>query len=347
VTDALTKPPSSELAALVARAEHYAAGTLADSTIYTMKQYFGIFTRWAQAMGLSSLPASPETVAVFLAALADGLVEARWTDKTGHEHVSKKPHKWSGCEFHYRSIRKAHRDAGLDFPDRHPAILKVLHGIAHRNGKLVRRVKPLELDGLRQVMTYLRDRRIDDLQAARDRVIFTLGFFGALRRSEIVAAKVEDIEFTDAGIVLTIPKSKEDAYAKSEKLAIYAQNDPLVDPVRILKDYLARTELKSGHLVRRIDPRSDCMSAKGMRPESLRKLMKERLEAAGLDPEAYGTHSLRAGFITTAAAQGTPVHRIMRQSRHRDRRVAETYIRPATMWDSNCTDGMTEKEKKR
>lgn len=37
-------------------------------------------------------------------------------------------------------------------------------------------------------------------------------------------------------------------------------------------------------------------------------------------------------------------HQIMRQTRHKDQRVAMTYIRPATVWNNNPTDGLGDEE---
>ena len=49
-----------------------------------------------------------------------------------------------------------------------------------------------------------------DLKGLRDRAILLLGFAGAFRRSELVALNVEDFEFCDDGIRVTIRKSKTD-----------------------------------------------------------------------------------------------------------------------------------------
>jgi integrase len=44
--------------------------------------------------------------------------------------------------------------------------------------------------------------------------------------------------------------------------------------------------------------------------------------AAGLDPSRYGGHSLRSGFMTTAAEKGRPLEAIMRQTGHKTESVA-------------------------
>jgi hypothetical protein len=37
----------------------------------------------------------------------------------------------------------------------------------------------------------------------------------------------------------------------------------------------------------------------------------------------------------------------MRQTRHKSERVAMTYIRPATVWRNNATDGLSDEEPKK
>jgi integrase len=47
------------------------------------------------------------------------------------------------------------------------------------------------------------------------------------------------------------------------------------------------------------------------------RIVKRAAEAAGLDPEDYAGHSLRAGFATQAFLNGVTEVAIMRQTRHK------------------------------
>ena len=76
----------------------------------------------------------------------------------------------------------------------------------------------------------------------------------------------------------------------------------------------------------------------------MRPIVKQYAERAGLDPERFAGHSLRAGFVTTAAGKGIPFDRIMRQTRHKNERVLMTYIRPATIFRHNPTEGLGDEE---
>lgn len=340
-----TKPhPSADLAALVDRAAYYGKSTIADSTKKAYVVEYGHFAAWCESMKLPAMPPDVATVAVYLAALADGLVEKHWHDRQGVPHTTKKVHKYGSIQRQYISIVHMVRAAGHDWPHAIPAITKVMHGIRYRKGDTKRRMAPLEIADLRACLAKMRERRFEDLTIIRDRALLSLGFFSAMRRGELVALRVEDLEFTKDGLLVTIRKSKTDQFQEGVTLGITPQKDPAVCAVALLRRYLDVSELKAGPLFRRIDARSDCLGDKPLTPQVVAMKVKEYAEKAGLDYERFAGHSLRAGFVTTAAARGVTLHNIMRQTRHKSERVAMTYIRPATVWRNNPTDGLGDEE---
>ena len=58
--------------------------------------------------------------------------------------------------------------------------------------------------------------------------------------------------------------------------------------------------------------------------------------AAGLDPDHYSGHSLRAGFATSAALAGATEIAIARQTRHRSMTALRGYIREADLFKLNA-----------
>jgi integrase len=68
---------------------------------------------------------------------------------------------------------------------------------------------------------------------------------------------------------------------------------------------------------------------------SVARIVQRTAKAAGLDPARYGGHSLRSGFMTTAAEKGRPLEAIMRQTGHKTERVARGYIQHATVFVNN------------
>jgi hypothetical protein len=61
-------------------------------------------------------------------------------------------------------------------------------------------------------------------------------------------------------------------------------------------------------------------------------IVKRRANAAGLAPEQLSEHSLRAGYVTAAAA-AVEERKIANVSRHKDLPVLRRYIRAATAFD--------------
>src|SRR5262249_40439041 len=61
--------------------------------------------------------------------------------------------------------------------------------------------------------------------------------------------------------------------------------------------------------------------------DAIATIVKQRGKAIGLDPTRYSGHSLRAGFVTSAARAGTPGWRIKAQTGHASDALVGRYIR--------------------
>jgi hypothetical protein len=118
-----------------------------------------------------SIPASVEAVAAYLAARADALAVATLVR-------------------HLASISKAHEARGLLNPTRSELVRATLRGIKRTRGCAQRQAKALLRDDLLLVLDAMGDGPKD----IRDRALLLIGFAGALRRSELVALDVGDIE---------------------------------------------------------------------------------------------------------------------------------------------------------
>jgi integrase len=98
--------------------------------------------------------------------------------------------------------------------------------------------------------------------------------------------------------------------------------------------------ITSGPIFRRMD-RNGCVGDKPLNSKTVATIVKFVAEKAGYDPERFSGHSLRSGFITSAAAAGKSLHNIMRQSRHKSEKNALTYIRPAALFRRNAAHGLS------
>jgi hypothetical protein len=57
------------------------------------------------------------------------------------------------------------------------------------------------------------------------------------------------------------------------------------------------------------------------------RIVKQYATRAGLDPSTFAAHSLRAGFLTSAAEHGASVLKLMEVSRHRSVDTLRGYVR--------------------
>jgi integrase len=169
-------------------------------------------------------------------------------------------------------------------------------------------------------------------QGLRDRALVLLGFSGALRRSELLAFNVEHLERRPEGLTLQIASSKTDQAGEGQKIAIPRVPDSAYCPVQAVLDWLVVAEIGSGALFRRLH-RGDAVGETRLTAQSVALVIKRLALRAGLDPERYAGHSLRSGFLTSAARARANIFKMADQSRHKSLDVLRDYVRDAERFD--------------
>lgn len=309
--------PLAPLGELVARANGYAKDSRASATRRAYLSDFATFEAWCARNGLTPLPATPATVAVYLAALAD------------------LPRRPTTIERALTGIAHAHRTRGYAWHRGHPAITEVMTGIRRRLGMAPVQKAPVVDDELAALVAALDD----DLAGLRDRAILTLGWWGAFRRSEIVALGVGDVSRVREGLVLTLRKSKGDQEGQGLHTGVPYAIDTGVCAIRALDAWLAAASITHGPLFRAVDQHGH-VSPRALSDRSVALIVQRTAERAGLDPRKLAGHSLRAGFATTAARQGRTLDAIMRQTHHKSEKVARRYVRIAQVFQGNAAVGL-------
>jgi integrase len=221
------------------------------------------------------------------------------------------------------ALASAHRDEGLVDPTKHPLVRRVMQGIDRVHSGPQHQVSPLLIEDLARIIARMGDTLMD----VRDRALLLVGFFGALRRSEIVALDFTDISATDIGIRLTIRKSKTDQTAKGRSVFLKRRQDALC-PARALTAWI----LAVGHCGGPLFPnrrRDELGGIHALSDKAVSLIVKRHVAAIGLDPVRFSGHSLRAGFATSAALAGVDATIIARQTGHRSQQMVATYVRPA------------------
>ncbi|PSJ53796.1 DNA recombinase [Mesorhizobium soli] len=105
-----------------------------------------------------------------------------------------------------------------------------------------------------------------------------------------------------------------------------------------MQEWLSAAGIIEGPVFRGVG-RGDRLNPEQLTAQSVALIVKHYADAAGLDVDKLSGHSLRAGFITSAADNRASISRIMEVSRHRDPRSVETYVRRADRYSDHAGDG--------
>ncbi|HEU4324771.1 MAG TPA: site-specific integrase [Roseiflexaceae bacterium] len=313
---ALPSPDEAPLAPLADLVAEYAAASRSPATIRAYNQGWNDFQRWCEQRHLPPLPATPATVAAYLADLAQrGLKVATLTRRLA-------------------ALAQAHQLAGHPSPTRDERVRTVLKGIKRTIGTAQVAKAPATVDVL---VLMLEQVPTDTMKGIRDRALLLIGFAGAFRRSELVGLDLGDIQRVPQGLVITVRRSKTDQEGEGMIKAIpYGRNEETC-PVRALDAWLAAAKLtnKSEPIFRPVDRHGN---VKGTRldDQSVALIVKHYAEKAGLDPELFAGHSLRAGLPTSAAAAGVEERDIMAQTGHRSTQMVRRYIRDGERFRNNA-----------
>ncbi|MEO5951564.1 MAG: site-specific integrase [Chloroflexia bacterium] len=214
------------------------------------------------------------------------------------------------------ALASVHSDRGVIDPTKNVLVRRVMQGIERKHGDAPRQVAPLLVEDLAKIIAIMGD-TLPDL---RDRALMVVGFFGALRRSELAALKREDAEYGPAGVTLHINKSKTNQTARGERVHLCLMNGPL-DPGQVLRAWLSASNIVSGAIFPGADSKA-CLNDR-----AIARVVKKWAAAIGLNPNNYSGHSLRAGYATSAATAGSDPILIARQTRHKSLQTLAAYVR--------------------
>jgi site-specific recombinase XerD len=119
-----------------------------------------------------------------------------------------------------RMVAIKHWHTYQNFPDptTHPLVKKTLRGIARTHGRPADKAPVLTVEQLMDLSVRLIAK--SDLMALRDNALILIGFFGAFRRSELVAIEWQYVTFVPEGVKILIPRSKTDPEGLGQVCAI-------------------------------------------------------------------------------------------------------------------------------
>jgi len=152
-----------------------------------------------------------------------------------------------------------------------------------------------------------------------------LGFAGFLRCSELLRLKRSDVHFAAGALHLYIRGAKTDKFNKGQRVTIGASGCTTC-PVAALRLYMDRYVPPSPDSWLFCTISGASLSTTPLAYSRCLELIKEAIAAIGLNPAAYGTHSMRRGGATAAAAAGVSDRRIQVHGRRKSVSARNLYI---------------------
>jgi site-specific recombinase XerD len=292
------------------------AESLAPATRRAYRAALADFTAWCDEAGVDALPAAPETVARYLAAGA----------KSGRS-VSTLSQRLA-------AIRWAHEARNYESPTAAKGVRATMAGIRRQLGVAPKRKAPATVDRI----TAMASHAPNSLKGLRDRAFLLFGFASAMRRSELVALDLTDLEETDRGLLVTVRRSKSDQEGEGHDRAVPFGRAPETCPVTSILSWMEAAGLEAGGVFRSVDRHDNIGESLSTRAAG--DIVKHYARLAGLDPDDFGGHSLRAGFVTSAAERGASTERIMDHTGHRSHAMVRVYTRRVDAFDKHAGEGL-------
>src|SRR6266566_2973808 len=291
----------------------YAAHSKAPHTWKAYQADLRDFTAWCEAHNLASLPATPETVAAYLADLTQRC-------------------KVSTIQRRLSAISQQHAAAKLESPTRSAVVRLTMQGIrrTHAPAQGVRKVQPAVTSVIYKLVDPLGTSLID----LRDRALILLGFAGAFRRSELAQLLLTDITETEDGLRVRLRHSKTDQEGEGFVKGIPYGHEYKTCPVRAWKAWKDAAGITDGQALRSITRHSKLGGS--LSDRAVADIIKRRALAAGLEFQEFSGHSLRAGLATAAAQAGVSERVIAKQTGHKSLPVLRGYIREGSLFTENA-----------
>ena len=302
------------------RAEEYAFNALAHNTYRAYASDWANFLEWAEGVGkVCKFPAEP--------------VPEDWLCAF-YAHLAEKGRRVSSIARTHVAISWVHRH--FDLADRNPTrgakARKVLNGI--KKSKTVRQDKkkalsPADVKAMIAAMP-------DSLLGLRDKAILLMGMLGGMRRSEIAALRVSDIQFREEGVAVMIRSSKTDQAGEGFVLGLATSENPDTCPKRTLREWL-KLSRRSGdqHLFCGFSGANTIRSDQPIRSELIGRIVKRCVKRIGKDSSIYSAHSLRRGAATAAFDANVPEVLIMRKFRWKSADIMREYIEEKQVFDDS------------
>jgi integrase len=282
---------------LAAYGEH-AKGSFAPATEQALLSDQKVFFNWCAGAGRVALPASPETVAAYIAEMGE----------------TKKP---STIRRAVSTISTLHKAAEARNPAESLIVKLVLKRLHREKGRAQRQAAPLT----RTLVERLLAASGASLRDLRNQAILGLGYDSLCRQSEIAALQLEDLTLDPSGSgTVLIRRSKSDQEGQGMTRYIHT------DTAGLLRAWLAAAGHSDGALFRSV-LRGGRLGGP-LRGPDIARLFKEMALAAGLPAEEAARisgHSARVGGAQDMLAANVELPAILQAGGWRSPEMAMRY----------------------
>ena len=295
--------------------ETAAENSQSDNTRRSYEYSWDVFDRFCESMRLIALPAEPMTVALFLA--------DQYQNNLSVSTLSQR----------IAAIRSMHLGNDYLSPTDSEFVKDKMKGF--RNLKGTKQSAPKDPATEDIIIAMLDAIDTSTLLGMRDRALLLYGYAGALRRSELVGIDVEHIKPVPLGHELTIPRSKGDQQAKGQKIGVMARSGSPLCPTSAVDEWLKASGIQKGSVFRRFY-KNDTLGATRLGDKTVERLVKELAFRIGLSMDRFAAHSLRSGFLTSAADSGARWDKLREHARHRRLDTTAGYIKSRELFDDHA-----------
>ena len=273
------------------------------NTLRAYKADYRDFALFCAKHGFKSMPSDPKILSLYLTQLSQ-------------------TSKFSTLKRRLASISVIHKLSGHYIDTKHPMITENLMGIKRVKGSYQKAKKPILIDDLKLIVNAINKEKREKIRS-KNTALILIGFAGGFRRSELVGIDYEDLDFVTEGVKIFVKRSKTDQSGEGMTKAIPYFSNSNYCPVISLKDWLKKSEIKSGKIF-------------DMSDKSVALTIKKYTAIAGLDPNKYSGHSLRSGFATSTAELGAEERSIMAMTGHKTTQMVRRYIQEANLFKNNA-----------
>lgn len=303
----------ADLARLRAERTKLQVRRLAPLTVKSYAYDWRGFEIWCKAMRLPSMPATSDTVSLYMTDILDQGRKVATARRRGS------------------SIAHYHQKAGHASPFNEESY-NLLIAAQRKRLEVKRQMRPLPVADLRKIARALAQLRTPI--AMRDRAIMLVGFASALRRCNLAALQMADIEFVNKGLIIEVVKEKQDQEGRGRLIGIPKGEHRDSCAVSALAAWVKLRGNHAGPVFSRMQGGAE------MTPEGIDRAVKRCVVLIGLDPkDRWGPHSLRAGFVTAAAENNCNEFVIRAQTGHRSNALKD-YFRRTELFKANACYGL-------